>query len=37
MVARQVHHRVHLRHVTVDGAPVTATAAAFGYSRPSYY
>jgi transposase len=21
----------------VDGAPVTATAAAFGYSRPSYY
>ena len=23
--------------VTLDGAPVTATAAAFGYSRPSYY
>jgi transposase len=22
---------------TVDGEPVTATAAAFGYSRPSYY
>lgn len=26
-----------VRRVTVDGAPVTATAAAFGYSRPSYY
>src|SRR5271154_5134104 len=26
-----------VRGVTVDGAPVTATAAAFGYSRPSYY
>ena len=26
-----------VRAVTVDGAPVTATAAAFGYSRPSYY
>src|ERR1700750_2518659 len=25
------------RRVTVDGAPVTATAEAFGYSRPSYY
>ena len=26
-----------MRRVSVDGAPVTATAAAFGYSRPSYY
>ena len=26
-----------VRRVNVDGAPVTATAAAFGYSRPSYY
>jgi transposase len=26
-----------VRRVTVEGAPVTATAAAFGYSRPSYY
>ena len=26
-----------VRRVTVDGAPVTATAAAFGYSRPAYY
>ena len=26
-----------VRRVSVDGAPVTATAAAFGYSRPSYY
>src|SRR5258708_36368093 len=26
-----------VRRVTVDGAPVTATATAFGYSRPSYY
>src|SRR5271157_5733021 len=26
-----------VRRVRVDGAPVTATAAAFGYSRPSYY
>ena len=26
-----------VRRVTLDGAPVTATAAAFGYSRPSYY
>jgi transposase len=26
-----------VRRVTVDGAPVTATAAAFGYSRPSSY
>src|ERR1700722_2660299 len=26
-----------VRRVTVDGAPVTATTAAFGYSRPSYY
>ena len=26
-----------VRDVRVDGAPVTATAAAFGYSRPSYY
>ena len=25
-----------VRRVSVDGAPVTATAAAFGYSRPSY-
>ncbi len=26
-----------VRRVSVDGAPVTATAAAFGYSRPSYF
>jgi hypothetical protein len=26
-----------VRRVSVDGEPVTATAAAFGYSRPSYY
>src|SRR5213080_3086780 len=26
-----------VRRVRVDGAPVTATAAAFGYSRPAYY
>src|SRR5712691_2414121 len=26
-----------VRRVHVDGTPVTATAAAFGYSRPSYY
>ena len=26
-----------VRRVTVDGAPVTAAAAAVGYSRPSYY
>ncbi|MFI5065887.1 MAG: helix-turn-helix domain-containing protein [Streptosporangiales bacterium] len=26
-----------VRRVTVDGAPVTTAAAAFGYSRPSYY
>ena len=26
-----------VRRVTLDGAQVTATAAAFGYSRPSYY
>ena len=26
-----------VRRVTVDGAPVTVTAAAFGYSRPAYY
>src|SRR5437763_1082870 len=26
-----------VRRVTVEGAPVTATAAAFGYSRPAYY
>lgn len=26
-----------VRQVTVDGRSVTATAAAFGYSRPSYY
>ena len=26
-----------VRRVSVGGAPVTATAAAFGYSRPSYY
>ena len=26
-----------VRRVSVDGARVTATAAAFGYSRPSYY
>ncbi len=26
-----------VRKVRADGAPVTAAAAAFGYSRPSYY
>jgi transposase len=26
-----------VRRVRVDGAPVTASAAAFGFSRPSYY
>ena len=26
-----------VRQVKVDGAPVTAAAAAFGYSRPAYY
>jgi transposase len=26
-----------VRKVMADGAPVTAAAAAFGYSRPSYY
>ena len=26
-----------VRRVRVDGAPVTAAAAAFGFSRPSYY
>lgn len=26
-----------VRRVRVDGAPVTATAADFGFSRPSYY
>ena len=26
-----------VRRVKADGAPVTETAAAFGYSRPSYY
>ncbi len=26
-----------VRRVRADGAPVTATAAAFGFSRPSYY
>lgn len=26
-----------VRRVLVDGVPVTAAAAAFGYSRPSYY
>jgi transposase len=26
-----------VRRVRVDGAPVTQTAAAFGFSRPSYY
>src|SRR5487761_577567 len=26
-----------VRQVKADGAPVTAAAAAFGYSRPSYY
>ena len=26
-----------VRRVTVDGEPVTAAAAAFGYSRPAYY
>lgn len=26
-----------VRRVRVDGAPVTATAATFGFSRPSYY
>src|SRR5258708_38133712 len=32
----QVRHEM-VRRVTVDGAPVTAAAAALGYSRPSYY
>ena len=32
----QVKYEV-VRAVTVGGAAVTATAAAFGYSRPSYY
>src|SRR5258708_38435026 len=26
-----------VRQVKADGAPVTAAAAAFGYSRPAYY
>src|SRR6266536_1141451 len=26
-----------VRRVSVDGEPVTAAAAAFGYSRPAYY
>src|SRR6266436_8603673 len=26
-----------VRRVEAEGAPVTATAAAFGYSRPAYY
>src|SRR6266704_1596636 len=26
-----------VRKVKADGAPVTAAAAAFGYSRPAYY
>jgi transposase len=26
-----------VRQVRADGAPVTAAAAAFGYSRPAYY
>ena len=34
--AAQVKYEM-VRRVTVDGEPVTATAAAFGYSRPSYY
>ena len=34
--AAQVNYEM-VRRVTVDGAPVTATAAAFGYSRPAYY
>src|SRR5947207_3259601 len=34
--AEQVKYEM-VRRVSVDGAPVTATAAAFGYSRPSYY
>src|ERR1022692_3573493 len=34
--AAQVKYEM-VRRVSVDGAPVTATAAAFGYSRPSYY
>ena len=34
--AGQVKYEM-VRRVTVDGAPVTATAAAFGYSRPAYY
>src|SRR6266699_2237294 len=34
--AGQVKYEM-VRRVSVDGAPVTATAAAFGYSRPSYY
>ena len=32
--AEQVKYEM-VRRVSVDGAPVTATAAAFGYSRPS--
>jgi transposase len=34
--AAQVKYEM-VRRVTVDGGPVTAAAAAFGYSRPSYY
>jgi transposase len=34
--AAQVKYEM-VRRVLVEGASVTATAAAFGYSRPSYY
>ena len=34
--AAQVKYEM-VRRVTVDGEPVTAAAAAFGYSRPAYY
>ena len=34
--AAQVKYEM-VRRVQVEGASVTATAAAFGYSRPSYY
>ena len=34
--AVQVKHEM-VRKVKADGAPVTAAAAAFGYSRPAYY
>jgi transposase len=34
--AAQVKYEM-VRRVTVDGEPVTAAAAALGYSRPAYY